>query len=190
MKKYSIIIISGLPCTGKTTLGKYLSEKLELPFIYKDGIKELLFDNLGPSDREWSKKLGRASMALLYYFAEAQLAARKSFIIESNFKPEFDTEKFLALEERYRFSPFQILCKADGKVLVERFKNRDNSTERHQGHVDPASYKEFEELFLTDQQKPLEIGGKIVQLDTTDISSVNYNFILSELNEFAAKEKL
>lgn len=183
MKKNTVIIISGLPSSGKTTLGKYLSEVLELPFINKDGIKELLFDDLGSQDREWSKKLGRVSMSLLYYFTKSQLSAGKPFIIESNFTPAFDTEKLLALKKRYDFFSIQILCKAEGKILFERFKNRDNSGGRHQGHIDPESYKEFESLFLTDPQKPLEIGGKFIELETTDLSSINYSLVLLEVQK-------
>ena len=42
-----LLVVTGLPCTGKTTLGKYLASQLKLPFIHKDGIKETLFDLLG-----------------------------------------------------------------------------------------------------------------------------------------------
>ncbi len=59
------IIISGPPGAGKTTIGKLLSKELSLPFFYKDEIKESLFDTLGWSDAEWSKKLGVASMKIL-----------------------------------------------------------------------------------------------------------------------------
>ncbi len=36
MSQPCIIIITGLPGTGKTTLGKRLSENLAVPFFYKD----------------------------------------------------------------------------------------------------------------------------------------------------------
>ena len=38
-----LIIISGPPGAGKTTLGNHISAELHLPFIHKDGIKETLF---------------------------------------------------------------------------------------------------------------------------------------------------
>ncbi|MFZ4462043.1 MAG: AAA family ATPase [Patescibacteria group bacterium] len=44
--KSLLIIITGLPCTGKTTLGRKLAEELRLPFVSKDDFKELLFDDL------------------------------------------------------------------------------------------------------------------------------------------------
>ncbi len=60
MSKTSLIIILGPPGTGKTTLGKRIAKDLNLPFVHKDGIKELLFDKLGWSDRVWSRKVGIA----------------------------------------------------------------------------------------------------------------------------------
>src|SRR5438552_4231834 len=96
-----IVIVTGAPCTGKTTLGKRLADDLQLPFLSKDRIKETLFDTLGWSDREWSRKLGAATMEVLYSFMETELAAGRSFLVECNFKPEFDTSKFLRLKEKY-----------------------------------------------------------------------------------------
>jgi predicted kinase len=58
MKKNLLIVITGLPGTGKTTLGRKLAEELALPFISKDDIKELLFDGLGWEDRAKLKKWG------------------------------------------------------------------------------------------------------------------------------------
>src|SRR5687768_2133644 len=89
------VIVTGLPCTGKTTLARRLSADLKLPLICKDDIKETLFDTLGWRDREWSRKLGAATMRLLYMWVEEELAAGRSFIVECNFKVEYDTPIFL-----------------------------------------------------------------------------------------------
>jgi predicted kinase len=64
-----LVIVSGPPCSGKTTLARWLAKELALPLIAKDNIKELLFDHLGWSDRAWSKKLGRATYPLIYYLS-------------------------------------------------------------------------------------------------------------------------
>src|SRR5215467_2997000 len=116
MSSPPLVIVTGPPASGKTTLGRALAERLRLPFLYKDGIKETLFDRLGWSDREWSRRLGLASYDLLYHFLAAELAAGRSLVVESNFSATYDTPRFLALKQRYGFGPLQILCHASGDV--------------------------------------------------------------------------
>lgn len=62
-----LIIVLGPPCAGKTTLARRIAQEFQLPLIAKDDIKESLFDSLGWRDREWSKKLGRATFAKADY---------------------------------------------------------------------------------------------------------------------------
>ena len=70
-----LVLISGPPGAGKTTLGAKIAQELGIPFLNKDGIKELLFDTLGWKDRAWSRQLGIASSALLFHMIERQLVA-------------------------------------------------------------------------------------------------------------------
>jgi hypothetical protein len=59
-----VLIVSGPPASGKTTIGRPLARALALPFLSKDLFKEILFDSLASSDREWSRRIGLASMQL------------------------------------------------------------------------------------------------------------------------------
>lgn len=45
-----LVLVTGLPASGKTTLAQGLAAMLELPLIAKDRYKELLFDVLGVKD--------------------------------------------------------------------------------------------------------------------------------------------
>jgi len=169
-----VIIVAGLPCTGKTTLGRLIAQHLGFPFVHKDGIKEILFEQLGWSDREWSRQFGRASSELLYYLLEAQLVAGCSLVVESNFDPTFATPRFQALQARYDFIPIQVQCKAKGEVLFRRFQTRSESGERHPGHVDQLNYAEFKTALLAGSSEPLPIGGQIFEIDTTDFQAIDY----------------
>lgn len=180
MSELVVVIVSGHPCTGKSTLARRVAERFSLPLMGKDMCKELLFDTLGWKDREWSKKLGWVSIELVFQFLEAQLAARRSCIVESNFKPEFDTAKFLALKERYGFTPLRIQCIADGDVLFERFKRRSESEERHPGHCDRSNREEFREMLLEGRLQPLDIGGPLIEIDTTNFG-VDYTTVFAEI---------
>ena len=46
MSKNKLIIVCGLPGSGKTTLAEKLSEKSKIVCLHKDSIKESLYDIL------------------------------------------------------------------------------------------------------------------------------------------------
>jgi len=181
MSKTSLIIITGLPGTGKTTLGKKLAEELCLPFICRDDFKEIIFDNLGWKNREWSKKIGRSSYDLLYHITESLLKAKKSLIIETNFNPKFANQQLLALKKKYDFAPFQIRCITDGKILFERFKKRANSDERHPGHMDSKNLDEWHQALSPGKIEALNIGGEIFDIDTSDFDKINFNELINAI---------
>jgi adenylate kinase family enzyme len=181
MSKALLVIISGPPCTGKTTLGKKIAREFNLPLISKDEIKESLFDSLGTKDREWSKKLGIASFELLYRFIKILLLANTSFIIETPLKPEYDEEKFLDLKKKFGFEVIQLMCKTDGEILFERFKKRSESGKRHPGHVDSQNYDEFKDILLKGEQQALDLEGEVFDIDTTDFESIDYDSIFNAI---------
>ena len=174
-----LIIVHGLPATGKTTIAQRLAADVRLPLASKDLFKETLFDMLGWRDRAWSQQLGRASIALLFRFMEAQLRAGCSCIVECNFSPALAMPEFVALRERYAYEPMEIMCHCDGPVLFERFKRRAEAGERHAGHVDHQSYAELAPLLLRGTTAPLGIGGQVIDVDTTDWNRVDYAALLA-----------
>ncbi len=181
MPKISLIIITGLPCTGKTTLGKKLAEEFHLPFICKDDIKEILFDGLGWQDREWSKKIGGASYDLLYYIAESILKAKKSLIVETNFNPRFANGKFIDLKKKYDFMPFQVRCITDGEILLDRFAERANSGNRHPGHIDSESLDEWRPILLQGKIEAMDIEGEVFDIDTSNFDKIDYDKLVSAI---------
>jgi predicted kinase len=174
MSKPIVIIIAGPSGTGKTTLGKHLARRYNLPFIHKDGIKEILLDALECDSLEFSRRLSFSSMLLLYYFAEALVSARQSVIVEANFRPDLATREWLELKDKRDFEPFQIQCYTEGKVLLQRLRDRTETGERHPRHHDRAYLENAESELLTGRQKNLEIGGQVYKLDTTDLERIDY----------------
>jgi predicted kinase len=183
-----LVIVTGPPASGKTTLGRTLAMRLKMPFLYKDGIKETLFGTLGWSDREWSRKLGVATYALLFHLLEMELAAGRSLVVESNFDAERAEPSFQALRERYDFHPVQVCCFAEGAVLLERLRLRAIGGERHSGHVELASMAELEPILLRGRLDPLPLDGPIIKVDTTDFAQVDIEAIIQKVSQALSEE--
>ena len=181
--KPTLIIITGLPGTGKTSLGKEIASNFNLPFISKDAFKEILFDVLGSKDREWSKKIGMASYDILYHITEENLKANKSLIIETNFDPSFANKKIHEFTKKYNFTPFQIRCITNGKILFQRFKERSNSSERHEGHCDNDNLEKWGPVLEKGSIEALEIDGETFDIDTTDFEKINYKELFNKIKE-------
>jgi predicted kinase len=178
-----LIVVTGHPASGKTTLAGRLAGDLNLPLITKDLIKETLYDSMGTGDRERSRQLGHASFEVLFAVLEALLAAGTSCIIEANFDPVHAGLALDELRSRHRFSIVQILCHADDEVLVERFVARDASGDRHPGHVDGNAEAEIRARLAEGPLRPLDIPGPVIEVDTTEIGSIDYDTILRQVRD-------
>jgi len=178
-----LIIVTGPSATGKTTLSKHLAQALGLPLINRDSIKEILFDTLGWRDRSWSKTLGIASYRLLDYCLDLVLSTCHSCIVESNFDTSFDTPKLQVLVQKHRVIPFQILCRAEPAVVVERFRQRITSGERHPGHVDHIEAVALDRADIRGWSEALELEGDRIELDTSNVEAIDYDALLVQIRQ-------
>ncbi len=80
----------------------------------------------------------------------------------------------------------QVLCRATSEVLLARFMARARSGERHPGHIDHLSYAEFAETLRRGPAEPLEIGGPLFEVDTTDWAAVDYAGLLEQVRTAVA----
>lgn len=197
MNKY-IILIAGVPASGKTSFAKYLKEKLSIPVVSKDQIKELLFDSVGFKSRTEKVKLGAASMNIVIYFAENCMQAGESLIIENNFV-EADKAIINKLLNKYKYNVITVLFGGDLKEIYKRFLERDLSPTRHRGHVINTAYpepngvktpyvvpmteKQFISCMINEGVRDFSINENTIHVDTTDFSKVSYDQVLEQIQE-------
>lgn len=199
------ILVTGIPAAGKSTMAEVMSERLKLPVISKDTIKELLFDHVGFRSRAEKVNLGIASMEIMYYAAGQLMKAGQPFILENNF--EYSSEYGIKnLIEKYQYSALTITLTGDYKVIYQRFLERENSPDRHRGHVVNDCYPEKKENNLKDlkvktisyetfvhgiEQRGFDVffvNGRQIKVDTTDFSKINMEELFSQIT--AWKEEI
>jgi predicted kinase len=157
-----LVVVTGAPGSGKTTLAQALAAELRLPLIAKDDVKEPLFDGLGTGDREWSRRLGRATYEVMFSLTRRLLASGASCILESNFS---DAQPLHALPPA---RVVQVFCSAPDELILERYAART----RHPGHLDAEIVEELRGRLEQREWTPLDLGGALVQVDTTEAVDV------------------
>ena len=95
-----LIIFSGLPGTGKSSLAEAIAKELGIPVFAKDWLEAtLLRSGLRPTVED--KPLGFAGYELLTVLAERQLMLRQSVILDSVAATESIRSRWRQLAEQY-----------------------------------------------------------------------------------------
>jgi predicted kinase len=104
-----LIIFSGLPGTGKSTLAEELGKRLSIPVFAKDWLEAtLLRSELVPSNVD--KPLGSAGYQLLTVLAERQLMLNQSVILDSVASTRSIRKAWKNLAEHYQAECIVIEC--------------------------------------------------------------------------------
>jgi predicted kinase len=150
-----IVLVTGAPGVGKSTLARPLAEDLRFPLLGKDHIKETLHDSLqAPADLESSRRLGAAAMRLLW-----ALAARcPEAVLEANFLPRHpDTRPHL---DSLAAKVVEVHCSCPPEEAARRYAERSATT--HPVHV----VRELSPEVLAQYDRPLGYGP-VITVDTT-----------------------
>jgi len=155
-----LVVVTGPPAAGKTTVARELAAALRVPLLAKDTIKESLFDGLGTGDLAWSRRLGEATYLALLGVVEESVAVGASLVVEANFVRGSELEaRLAALPARV----LQVHCSAPLELLIERYSGR----KRHPGHVDAERIEALRQAIASGRHDPLDLRGETVRIDTT-----------------------
>ena len=181
----TLIVVTGAPATGKSTVAMTLAERLRVPFIVKDTLKETLYDTFGYGG-SLEPKIERAALELLFTVADAQLKAGVSVVAESNFDARFDTAPIRRLCRERDIGVVQIHCHARTDAVIRHFVERAASGTRHPGHEDePEKAEEVREKLEAGLWDALDLPGVLIELPVLE-REVDYDALVDQIERTAA----
>lgn len=188
------ILVTGIPASGKSTMAEFLGKQLGLPVLSKDRIKELLYDTLGFRSRAEKVCLGAASMEIMYYAAEQLMSCRQAFLLENNFE-NASRKGLMEILDRYGYQALTVTLTGDYKIIYRRFLERNQSPNRHRGHIvndqypesgqstaaSEISFEDFTAGITARGMDTFSAAGPHIVVDTSDFSQVDSEALLKRI---------
>lgn len=177
------IVITGLPASGKSTVGAAVASALALPMLDKDEILEALFDSLGVGDADWRARLSRAADLV---FQQLAMRTKGAVLVSWWQHPQSDVASGTSPSWLHSL-PGEIIelhCMCSPQVAAERFFAR----RRHAGHLDTTNSTTAEldgfERFVW----PGALGiGRVLEINTEQ--PVNFEALVEQLASPGANER-
>ncbi|OBZ94759.1 transcriptional regulator [Pararhizobium polonicum] len=148
-----VVLVNGVPASGKSGLAKSLSQRTGWPILSLDGIKNPFLQHIGGVDRDFNRTLGKASYQAIWSFIR-DAPAGSTFIVDAwfGFQPKTVLEGYIRDAGVDRTA--ELWCKVPGTVAGERYARR--LKDRLPGH--PGAEYVQELVALADRAEPIGCG--------------------------------
>lgn len=198
----NIIIIAGMPASGKSTAAAKLSQCFGYPILEKDAIKEELFDTIGFTCYAEKRRHDVAATAVLLRCVDALLEGNCSLICVNNFRLEAQ-QQVQAILQRHDCRCVTVFFGGDADVFYRRYVERDRKHLRHLGHVlqdrfppregDCLDYtmtrQEFAEKFEQLGMADFRIPGPRIDVDATHPERIDMEKLISCIREYIEEDE-
>jgi predicted kinase len=169
-KKALLVIVSGAPATGKTTLAPLLAERLSLPMLAKDWLRQLLRDAFDANTREENQNLLAPGFRIYYGLISELLTAGIGVVAECNFHRGISEPELAPVAQLG--TPVIVHCQTNRELSIKRFVERD-------AQKLPSRRYAFDRKRIAalqagipqdawDRAEPVEIDAPVLRVDTTD----------------------
>ena len=190
-----LIIITGAPASGKSSIAESVGKKLNIDVISKDAFKIELFEKYGFTSHAEKKKLSILGEKMMHESIAKSVDLDRDLIVDNNFKNFEEVRKIIA-GANHPVDNKCIYCVADYSLLAKRYNERISSGNRHLALYTLNQYpvvdgvSEFHPMITKDDVHRIEQGiqeftfGRDILEVNTDRIETEFELICNRVIEF------
>lgn len=149
----TVVLVNGVPASGKSTVARLLSEHFTLPVLTIDGIKEPFMAQFDEIDRPFNRRLGCAAYEVIWSII-ADSPTQCVFLVDAwfGFQPKEALERYLQQAGITRV--LEVWNQISGALAAERYIQRLDM--RRNGHPGEEYLPELRKL--AERAEPMRLG--------------------------------
>jgi predicted NBD/HSP70 family sugar kinase len=149
----TVVLVNGVPASGKSTISRLLSEHFALPYLTIDGIKEPFMDQFEEIDRAFNRRLGCAAYEVIWSII-GSAPTQCIFLIDAWFGFQSKEKLQHYLDKAGVTQVIEVWNHISGDLASKRYALRLG--ERRNGHPGEEYLPEL--IKLADGAKPMALG--------------------------------
>ena len=161
----TLVVVTGRPASGKTTLAQLLADKIKLPLISRDALKEGYIHTASQSHDQLDQSVGRHIYHAFFATLDFLISEGVSIMAEAAFQDKLWKPGLQPLSKKADIRI--IICEVSPELAKARFANRlQHNPDRQKYHGDDAV--KVSGGLMTETYEAVNMDVPTMSVDTTE----------------------